>query len=80
VQVTQWYGLAAPAGTPAPVLKLLADHLARALADPEVRQTIRKDAAVEKNLPLDDFRRYIEQDITRYREAATPALMKQIAP
>lgn len=79
VVVTQWYGLAAPAGTPAPILKYLSEHLSRALATPEVQQAIRRDAAVEKNVPLADFRRYIVDDIARYREAMTPALMKEIS-
>jgi len=79
VVVTQWYGLVAPAGTPPAVVKHLSDHLSRALATSEVQQAIRKDAAMERNLPMADFKRYIVDDIARYRSAATPALMKEIA-
>lgn len=79
VVVTQWYGLVAPAGTPAPVLRLLADHLARALAQPDVQETIRKGAAQEKAVLLGDFRRYILDDIARYREAITPELARELA-
>ncbi|MCJ0764000.1 Bug family tripartite tricarboxylate transporter substrate binding protein [Variovorax terrae] len=79
VVVTQWYGLVAPAGTPRDIVRTLSEHLARALATPEVQQAIRKDAALEKNVPGDEFRRYIVDDIARYREAATPELMKQIS-
>ncbi|MDQ0138549.1 Bug family tripartite tricarboxylate transporter substrate binding protein [Cupriavidus necator] len=80
VVVTQWYGLVAPAGTPAPVLKTLSTHLSRALAQPEVKQAIRKDAAMERDVPLDAFRRYIVEDIARYKKAASPELLTQIAP
>jgi tripartite-type tricarboxylate transporter receptor subunit TctC len=80
VPVTQWYGLVAPAGTPAPVLKLLSDHLGRALATPEVRDAIRRDAAAERDLRGDAFRRFIVDDIARYRSAMTPALLKEITP
>ncbi|WP_241075748.1 Bug family tripartite tricarboxylate transporter substrate binding protein [Achromobacter insuavis] len=76
--MTQWYGLAAPAGTPAAVLKVLSEHLSRALADPTVQNTIRKDAAMERDLPLDQFKQYILDDIANYRKAATPDLLKQI--
>ncbi len=78
VPVVQWYGLVAPAGTPQPVLKLLSEHLARALATPEVRDAIRKDAATERVLLLDDFRKFIVEDIARYKTVVTPQLLKEI--
>lgn len=76
--MTQWYGLAAPAGTPPAVIKVLSEHLSRALADPTVQNTIRKDAAMERDLPTDQFKQYILEDIANYRKAATPDLLKQI--
>ena len=79
VPVTQWYGLVAPAGTPQPVIKLLSEHLSRALATPEVRDAIRRDAATEHDLPMDAFRTFILEDIQRYKSALTPALMKEIS-
>ena len=80
VPVVQWYGLVAPAGTPAPVLKALSEHLSKALATPEVRDTIQKDAAMPRDLPLGEFRQFIVDDIARYKAALTPALMKEISP
>jgi tripartite-type tricarboxylate transporter receptor subunit TctC len=80
VPVTQWYGLVAPAGTPDAVLKHLSMHLSRALATPEVRDAIRRDAAMEHDLPLDGLGKFIAEDIDRYRGAATPALLKEISP
>jgi tripartite-type tricarboxylate transporter receptor subunit TctC len=79
VPVTQWYGLVAPAGTPAPVVKLLSDHLSRALTTPEVREAIRKDAAIERDVPMERFRAFILEDIARYQRALTPALAREIA-
>jgi tripartite-type tricarboxylate transporter receptor subunit TctC len=79
IPVTQWYGLVAPAGTPQPVVALLSQHLSRALATPEVRDAIRKDAATERDLPLDAFRAFIVEDIARYKHAVTPALLKEIS-
>ncbi|MCW5671840.1 MAG: tripartite tricarboxylate transporter substrate binding protein [Hydrogenophaga sp.] len=79
VPVTQWYGLVAPAGTPEAVVRHLSEHLSRALATPEVRDAIRRDAATERNLPMDAFRSFILEDIARYKAALTPALLKEIA-
>lgn len=79
VPVTQWYGLVAPAGTPEAVVKHLSEHLSRALATPDVRDTIRRDAATERNLPMDAFRGFILEDIARYKNALTPALLKEIS-
>jgi tripartite-type tricarboxylate transporter receptor subunit TctC len=78
IPVTQWYGLAAPAGTPPAIVKHLSEHLSRALATPEVQQAIRKDAAVERDVPMDAFRKFIAEDIERYKRAMTPALLKEI--
>lgn len=79
VPVTQWYGLVAPAGTPDAIVRQLSEHLSRALATPEVRDTIRRDAATERNLPMDSFRGFILEDIGRYKAALTPALLKEIS-
>ncbi|MBU1361673.1 MAG: tripartite tricarboxylate transporter substrate binding protein [Gammaproteobacteria bacterium] len=79
VPVTQWYGLVAPAGTPEAVIKVLSNHLSQALATPEVRTAIRKDAATEHDLPMDKFRNFIVEDIARYKAAITPALQKEIS-
>ncbi|MBH1964697.1 MAG: tripartite tricarboxylate transporter substrate binding protein [Comamonadaceae bacterium] len=78
IPVTQWYGLVAPAGTPEPVVKFLAEHLSKALATTEVRDAIRKDAATERDLPQDRFQKFILEDIARYKSALTPALLKEI--
>lgn len=76
--LTQWYGLAAPAGTPADIVRVLSNHLSKALQDPQVREVIRRDAAVERDLPMEKFTAYIERDIAQYRTVATPDLLKQI--
>ncbi|MCZ2495184.1 tripartite tricarboxylate transporter substrate binding protein [Xylophilus sp. Kf1] len=79
VLVTQWYGLVAPAGTPQPIVRKLSEHLSRALATPDVRDAIRRDMAVERDLPMAQFGDYIVRDVARYKASMTPALMKEIA-
>ncbi|MBH1963328.1 MAG: tripartite tricarboxylate transporter substrate binding protein [Comamonadaceae bacterium] len=80
VEVEQWYGLAAPARTPPEVVKTLSRHLSMALAAPNVRSVIRKDGAIERDVPMSEFKNYILQDIERYKSVVTPELLKEISP
>ena len=79
VVVTQWYGLAAPKGTPKDVVDLLAQHLSKALADPKNVKVIRQDGAVEKNLSTDAFTRYVKQDIDGYRNNIAPEVIQSLS-
>jgi tripartite-type tricarboxylate transporter receptor subunit TctC len=76
VVVTQWYGLAAPAGTPAEVVEYLSTHLSKALASAEFKAAVRQDGAVEIDRPKAAFRQYVLDDIATYRKAVTPELIK----
>jgi len=78
VVVTQWYGLAAPAGTPPDVVQYLAKHLSMALADPQVRKKIEQDGAVEKDESTNSFLQYVKDDIQRYRNDISPDVLKGI--
>lgn len=80
VEVEQWYGLVAPARTPPEVVKTLSRHLSMALAAPNVRSVIRKDGAIERDVPMAEFKNYILQDIERYKSVVTPELLKEISP
>jgi tripartite-type tricarboxylate transporter receptor subunit TctC len=79
VLVTQWYGLVAPAGTPESIVRKLSEHLSQALTTAEVRDAIRRDMAVERDLPMARFGKYITDDVERYKASMTPALLKEIA-
>jgi len=76
VVVTQWYGVAAPAGTPAGVVDYLSSHLSKALGTPELKQAIRADGAVEFDRPKAAFRKYVLDDIATYRKGVSPELIK----
>ncbi len=79
VVVTQWYGLAAPKGTPKDIVNTLAQHLSKALADPTVVKTIRQDGAVEKDLSTDAFTQYVKQDIEGYKNNIDPEVIKSLS-
>jgi tripartite-type tricarboxylate transporter receptor subunit TctC len=76
VVVTQWYGVAAPAGTPPEVVDYLSTHLSKALASADLRQAVRQDGALEFDRPKAAFRQYVIDDIASYRKAVTPEMIK----
>jgi tripartite-type tricarboxylate transporter receptor subunit TctC len=67
VAMTQWYGLAAPKGTPQPVI----DHVTRAVQEamkhPEVKRVYSADGAQEASRSGAAFREFVVRDIANYR-------------
>ncbi|HSI56959.1 MAG TPA: tripartite tricarboxylate transporter substrate binding protein [Ideonella sp.] len=78
VVLTQWYGVAAPAGTPHEIVEMLRKALSKALASPEFKKVVRADGAVEADRSGDAFRKYIVEDVAAYRRGVTPELLKTI--
>lgn len=76
IVITQWYGLAAPAGTPKDVV----DHIARAvqasMKDPELLKVFRADGAQESQVTGDAFRDFIVRDVANYRRAVERGNLK----
>lgn len=72
-EVTTWYGLVAPAGTPASVIGKLNRTLNEIVADPAFRDRIEKVGAIAQSSSPEDFRRYMQTEFDRWtkvREAA----------
>jgi tripartite-type tricarboxylate transporter receptor subunit TctC len=69
VTMTQWYGLAAPAGTPKVVIDTIARHVKTALQQPAVLRVYRADGAQESTLSGDAFRDFIVRDLANYKGA-----------
>ena len=76
VTMTQWYGLAAPAGTPKEVLETLTRHVKAALQTPAVLQVYRNDGAQESTLSGAAFRDFIVRDIANYRRVVERGNLK----
>ena len=60
-----WYGILAPAKTPKPVLKTLADAIAKASQDPELAQKISAQGINPRIIALDAFDSYVNDDVAR---------------
>jgi tripartite-type tricarboxylate transporter receptor subunit TctC len=77
-KVAGWFALAAPAGTPRPILERLNKELAAALKDPAVRQGFDKAGAQPMSLSLDEARKFHAAEIVTYRNIITRAKIPQI--
>ncbi|QVQ27065.1 Bug family tripartite tricarboxylate transporter substrate binding protein [Achromobacter deleyi] len=62
-----WFGLAAPAGTPAPVLEKLNTAVRQALADPATIDAIEKQGAVPSPMSRDEFGALIAQSYAHWK-------------
>lgn len=72
VGTTQWYGVAAPAGTPTEVVSELNQHLQTILKQPDVVKQLTTNGAVLTSTSGDEFTKFIETDIADYRSAVKP--------
>jgi 2-methylaconitate cis-trans-isomerase PrpF/tripartite-type tricarboxylate transporter receptor subunit TctC len=67
VDVTQWYALFAPAGTPASVVDRLNAHLGKVLADPELTERIERDGAeVQASTPA-ELRELVKAELEKWK-------------
>ena len=67
-ELTAFLGLAAPARTPLDVVDALHGLLLRALADPGVTQSFDRLGMATRAMGRDEYRRYVAQEIERWRE------------
>jgi tripartite-type tricarboxylate transporter receptor subunit TctC len=72
-EVTSWYGLWVPAGTPAAVVQKLNDAVVKAFADPELKDTWAKLGADPGGSSPDAFRALIEKDVAKWSKVVRDA-------
>ena len=75
--VTSWYGLALPAGTPAPIVSKVTDALRQALAREAVAQQIRTAGALPKSSTSQELKDHIAREIKRWSEVREKAGIPQ---
>ncbi len=71
-----WTGVVAPAGTPAPIVKRLADEIARSVRAPDVRERLLGMGVDPVSTTPEEFRAIIAADITRWSAVAKSANIK----
>jgi tripartite-type tricarboxylate transporter receptor subunit TctC len=75
--VTSWYGLALPAGTPAPIIGKMTDGLRQALARESIGQQIRTAGALPKSSTPEELRDHVAREIARWSEVREKAGIPQ---
>jgi len=66
MDIALWFGVVAPAGTPAPILQRLNAELAKILATPEVRAGFAKQGADAGGGSRDDFAAFLRDEYARW--------------
>ncbi|SDE11682.1 Bug family tripartite tricarboxylate transporter substrate binding protein [Belnapia rosea] len=64
--VASWYGIAAPAGVPRPILDRLGGEVLAALADPAIATRMRDFGAEPAPLPAEAFNDYMRQQVAAW--------------
>jgi len=71
-----WFGLLAPAGTPAAVLNKLNSELVKASQSPDIVERLAPDGGEPVGSTPEHFGRHIASEITRWRKVVKAAGMK----
>ena len=75
-ETLQWYGLLAPAGTPAAIVSKLHGHVVAALATPEVRRHLEVEGGVPVGSTPAEFAAFIKADMAKWGELAKVAKLQ----
>jgi tripartite-type tricarboxylate transporter receptor subunit TctC len=71
--MSYWWGIAAPAGTPPPLIERLNREVVRACAQPRLREAFLKQAAVAVTSTPQEMTRHLEREIGVWREVIVRA-------
>ena len=77
-QVSGWFALLAPKGTPAPIVNKLNAALKQAVADPQVHAGFERQGAETMYLPPDQAAKFIVDEIKKYHDIIDNAHIPQI--
>lgn len=71
--VTNWFGLAAPKGTPRHVIEKLQGEVSKALADPKVMERLNAMGAAPGGISAAEFVAFIQKETKRWADASKAA-------
>jgi tripartite-type tricarboxylate transporter receptor subunit TctC len=75
-KVVNWFGLAAPKGTPNDVIAKLHTEVKKALADPAMRESLIQQGAEPGGMPPKEFADFLRQEIQTWNAVAKQAGVK----
>ncbi|HEY3075363.1 MAG TPA: tripartite tricarboxylate transporter substrate binding protein [Burkholderiales bacterium] len=75
-EATIWLGLMAPTGTPRPVLEKLNAEVNKIINAPDVKETWAKQGAVPMGMPVEEFGKFLREDIAKWSKLVKATGMK----
>lgn len=69
--VTAWYGVWAPAGTPKPIVQKISAAIAQLTHDPDALRIMKSLGATPKTSTPDEFRTYVDAEMVRWRKVTS---------
>ena len=73
IEYSSWQGLVAPAGTPAPIIRLVNQSIAQILAEPETQATLKRLVIDPLVMSPEEFGAFMEAERKRWAEVARAA-------
>ena len=74
--ISTWYGLCAPAGTPAAILAKIQQDVARVLQQPDIKQRFAELSAEPGGMPPAEFGTFLRAELEKYGRLAKQANIK----
>ena len=71
--MSYWWGIAAPAGTPRPIVDRLHREIVQACASPRLREAFLQQAAIAVSSTPEEMARHLEREIGVWREVIARA-------
>lgn len=71
VEVLGWYGLDAPAGTPAEVVEAISKAAVEAVSDPNIVEKLNQQGVVTVGSSPEEYRQFFAKDAARWKKVAT---------
>ena len=68
-----WYGMFAPAGTPAAIIARLSEEIASAASTPEIREFMTREGTDPVGSTAQEFAAFLKSEIGRYSQVAKAA-------
>jgi tripartite-type tricarboxylate transporter receptor subunit TctC len=75
-EVTTWYGVLAPSGTPRPIITRLNAELARAMHAPELKERLAATGTEPRTSTPEEFAEFIRQEIAKWGKVVREAGLK----
>ena len=75
-EVGAWFGIVAPAGTPAPIIARLNDAIQKSLAKPETRERFSGLGVIPTGGTSESFKSFLESDLARWTKVIRAAGIK----